>query len=265
MSQPDLWSTPPERRQPAPAPAQPQMAAFDPLAERPSAPPVPQRPDGPAPGFPGAPPSAPGGERPTIVLLGLIFAVVIWPVGLILSILGLREVKRTGAPGRGMAKAGVIVSAVLGALSILGLIANLFVLGAVLDAAEEQATEVTSEQAATTEQGDEPAAAGEDQLVVADGMPAELQDQFTAFADQAIALVVSTEGSPGAMYDPETGALGLYGADGSVTSAIALSDLGVTTPEQVTTAFVMLNEDGSLAQAYMVIGGYEASRTGATT
>lgn len=259
MPQPDLWSTPPEPRQPAPAPVQPPMAGFDPLAERPSAPPAPQRPAGPAAGAPGAPPPAPGGERPTIVLLGLIFAVVIWPVGLVLSILGLREVKRTGAPGLGMAKAGVIVSSVLGALSILGLIANLFLLGAVLDAAEEQA----SEQTATSEQvGDPVTAAGDDQVVIADGMPPELQDQFTAFADQAIALVVSTEGSPGAMYDPETGGLGLYGADGSVVSTVALTDLGVTTPEEVTTAFVMLNEDGSLAQAYMVIGGYEASHTG---
>jgi hypothetical protein len=262
MPQPDLWSTPPEPRQPAPAPVQPPVATFDPLAERPSAPPAPQRPAGPAADSSGAPPPAQGGQRPTIVLLGLIFAVVIWPVGLVLSILGLREVKRTGAPGRGMAKAGVIVSCVLGALSILGLVANLFLLGAVLDAAEEQ----TSQQAETSEQGTDPAAAGsEDQVVIADGMPTELQDQFTAFADRAIALVAGTEGSPGAMYDPETGGLGLYGADGSVTSTVALTDLGVTTPEEVTTAFVMLNEDGSLAQAYMVIGGYEASHTGAAS
>ncbi|WP_251151271.1 DUF4190 domain-containing protein [Cellulosimicrobium sp. Marseille-Q4280] len=267
MPQPDLWSTPPEPRRPAPAPVQQPTETFDPVAVHPSGPPAPGFPAPHAPGPQGAPPPAPGGERPIIVLLGLIFAFVVWPVGLVLSILGLREVKRTGAPGRGMAKAGVILSSVFGALSILGLIASvvlpLLLGGAILDATEEQGSGTST---SSTQDGSaaEPGAGGQQDVVIADGMPAELQDQFTAFADQAVALVAGTDGSPGAMYDPEAGGLGLYAADGSVSTTVALTDLGVTTPEQVTTAFVMLNEDGSLAQAYMVIGGYEASSTGPT-
>lgn len=266
MSEPDLWSTPPAPRQPATAPAQQQpMAPFDPAAARPSGPPAPQFAQAPAPGGHGGPPP-PRGERPTMVLLGLIFAFLVWPVGLVLSILGLREVNRTGADGRGMAKAGIIVSAVFGALSILGVLLNLFVLGAVINAAEQASetpagTTVVEPEATTgtdTGSGDAP------QVVIADGMPEDLQAQFGAFAEQSIALVAGTEGSPGAMYDPETGALGVYGADGSIAHTVTLGDLGVTAADQVTTAFVMLNEDGSLAQAYMVIGGYEASSTGPT-
>jgi hypothetical protein len=50
---------------------------------------------------------------------GLVGAFLFWPVGLALSIVALKQVKTTHEQGRGLALAGIIVSAVTGALGLL--------------------------------------------------------------------------------------------------------------------------------------------------
>lgn len=60
----------------------------------------------------------------TVAILGLIFGFLFWPAGLILSIIGLNNVKKKGAEGKGLAIAGLIVS-VLAAVTSVVLIAYL--------------------------------------------------------------------------------------------------------------------------------------------
>lgn len=63
----------------------------------------------------------PYAQQPTEVMaiVGLVCAFVCWPAGLVLSILASKKVKRTGTQGKGLALAGLIVSCVVGALSVI--------------------------------------------------------------------------------------------------------------------------------------------------
>jgi hypothetical protein len=53
-----------------------------------------------------------------VAVLGLVFAFVFWPAGLVLSIIGLQRTKRNGTGGRGLALAGLIVSIVAAVLAV---------------------------------------------------------------------------------------------------------------------------------------------------
>ncbi len=59
--------------------------------------------------------------KETMAILGLIFAIIFPPIGLVLSIIAMNMNKK-GDAKRGLAKAGLIVSIILIALPLLGLI-----------------------------------------------------------------------------------------------------------------------------------------------
>lgn len=69
----------------------------------------------------GTPPGAPQRTDVTAVL-GLVFAFLVPIVGLVLSIIGLNRTKRDGTAGRGLALAGLIISIVFIALTLILLI-----------------------------------------------------------------------------------------------------------------------------------------------
>jgi len=76
---------------------------------------------------PGPYPYAPYGYYPspptsTLAILALVFAFVIPPAGLVLGIVGLRQISRTGEGGRGMAIAGVAVGGVFTAFFVIYLV-----------------------------------------------------------------------------------------------------------------------------------------------
>lgn len=73
---------------------------------------------------PGPYPYGPYGYYPspptsTLAILALVFSLVIPPAGLVLGIVGLRQIRRSGEGGRGMAVAGVVVGGVFTALFLI--------------------------------------------------------------------------------------------------------------------------------------------------
>lgn len=60
-------------------------------------------------------------QQPTeiMAILGLIGSFVFWPAGLVLSILASKKIKKTGAQGKGLALAGLIVSCVAAAITVI--------------------------------------------------------------------------------------------------------------------------------------------------
>jgi hypothetical protein len=80
----------------------------------------------------------------TVSVLGLVFAFLFWPVGLVLSIIGLTRTGRGKRPGRGLAVAGLVVS-------LLAAVILVAVVGSIASAADDVATDID----AATEQFDE--------------------------------------------------------------------------------------------------------------
>ena len=120
--------TPPETPNPAPPP--PYGAPPPPPGYGPPPPgygPPPPGYGAPPPGY-GAPLGyqAPRGTN-TLAIISLVGAFLCTPVGLICGIIALNQIKRTGEQGRGLAIAGIVVSA----LSVVAVI-GLFTLGAVV-------------------------------------------------------------------------------------------------------------------------------------
>jgi hypothetical protein len=77
-------------------------------------------------------------QRPrtnVMAILGLIFAFIFSPLGIIFSAIGLRQIKRRREGGRGLAIAGLVVSIVL---FLIGLLVTLIVIPAVLSAVKHQ-------------------------------------------------------------------------------------------------------------------------------
>ena len=97
-------------------------------------------------------PRAEGEHAPlnTVAVLALVFAFVLAPVGVVLGIVGRRQVDRSGERGRGLATAGLVLSV---AFLVLGVV--IAVLAGVLAAAAStstptvSATDVASQIAAT--------------------------------------------------------------------------------------------------------------------
>ncbi|MGV8966327.1 MAG: DUF4190 domain-containing protein [Cellulomonas sp.] len=60
-------------------------------------------------------------KRPTepLAIWGLVTAFVFWPAGLVLSILASKKIKREGGVGAGLSLAGLIISIVAGALTVI--------------------------------------------------------------------------------------------------------------------------------------------------
>lgn len=80
------------------------------------------------------PPGQPQGTDP-VAILGLVFAFLFWPVGLVLSLVGIARTGRGKRGGRGLAIAGAIVSAVIGVIAVV-------VLVVIAGAAQEASTEL---------------------------------------------------------------------------------------------------------------------------
>jgi hypothetical protein len=66
--------------------------------------------------MPMMPPQAP--RTDTLAIVGLVLAVLAWPVGLVLSIIAMRRAKKQGT-SRGLSIAGVIVSSVVAVASVI--------------------------------------------------------------------------------------------------------------------------------------------------
>ncbi|WP_407343662.1 hypothetical protein [Pengzhenrongella phosphoraccumulans] len=64
-------------------------------------------------------------KRPTepLAIWGLVTAFLFWPAGLVLSIMASKKIKREGGEGAGLSLAGLIVSIVAGASTVIGIIA----------------------------------------------------------------------------------------------------------------------------------------------
>jgi hypothetical protein len=75
---------------------------------------MPASPEQPLPPSYGAAPQAPAPARRTNVMaiLGLVFAFVFAPLGIVFAIIGRKQIARTGEGGRGLATAGLILSIV---------------------------------------------------------------------------------------------------------------------------------------------------------
>ncbi|AEI11776.1 DUF4190 domain-containing protein [Cellulomonas gilvus] len=104
----------------------------------------PQHPGQPYPPQP-YPPVAPRRTEPTAIL-GLVFAFVFWPAGLVLSIIGMGKTKREGTDGRGLAIGGLVVSL----LSLVGTVAAILALVVFGRAAERAIDEFSETQVHTT-------------------------------------------------------------------------------------------------------------------
>ena len=70
----------------------------------------------------GPAPTMPGGGRPagtnTMAILSVVFAVLFSPLGIVFGIVGRRQTRRTGQPGRGLATVGLALSVVFLVLGV---------------------------------------------------------------------------------------------------------------------------------------------------
>lgn len=74
------------------------------------------------PGGPQTQPPAPQGTD-VVSILGLVFAFLFWPVGLVLSLVGIARTGRGKRAGRGLAIAGAVVSVIAGVVAVLVIVA----------------------------------------------------------------------------------------------------------------------------------------------
>jgi hypothetical protein len=86
-------------------------------------------------GAPGYPPAGPQ-KTNTMAILGLVFAFLFQPLGIIFSAIGLSQIKKTREKGRGLALTGLILSIVF---LILGLLLFFFVFAALNEVVERAA------------------------------------------------------------------------------------------------------------------------------
>ena len=100
----------------------------------------------------GAPGYAPGPQKTnTMAILGLIFAFVFSPLGIVFSAIGLSQIKKRREGGRGLAIAGLIVSIVF---LLISLVLIVFVFAAVNEAVET--AEQTEASAVAEGSGEDP-------------------------------------------------------------------------------------------------------------
>jgi Domain of unknown function (DUF4190) len=98
----------------------------------------------PAPGY------APAPQRTNVMaILGLVFAFVFSPLGIVFSAIGLSQTKKRGEGGRGLAITGLVLSIVF---TLIGLLLFFFVFAAVTEAVESGAVAAETEAAAPAEE-----------------------------------------------------------------------------------------------------------------
>ncbi len=147
----------------------------------------------------GAPAHAPQGTD-TVSVLGLVFAFLFWPVGLILSIVGITRTGKGKRNGRGLAIAGLVVSLLAGvvAIAVIATIASAADNAATeLDAAGDQFQEDMAELEASADAlaPSAPAdAAATEEVAVSVGQPATVGDvTFTVNSEECGATSVGDE------------------------------------------------------------------------
>jgi Domain of unknown function (DUF4190) len=59
------------------------------------------------------------GRTNTLAILSLVFAFVFWPLGIVFGHMANRQLRTSGEQGAGLAKAGLVLSYVFGAIAIL--------------------------------------------------------------------------------------------------------------------------------------------------
>jgi hypothetical protein len=114
-------------------------------------------------GAPGYPPAGPQ-KTNTMAILGLVFAFIFQPLGIIFSAIGLSQIKKSHEKGRGLALTGLILSIVF---LILGLVLLFFVFVALNEVVEQAAAEesLAAEETLGGDAGAEPV--GDPQVVAA--------------------------------------------------------------------------------------------------
>jgi hypothetical protein len=89
-------------------------------------------------------PAATGAKTETTAILGRVFAFLIWPVGLVLSIVGLTKTKKNGTSGGGLAIAGIIVSVLAAIASVLTVILLIAAASSTSDALDDASRDLAS-------------------------------------------------------------------------------------------------------------------------
>lgn len=155
-----------------------------------------------APGYPQAGPE----KTNTMAILGLVFAFLFQPLGIIFSAIGLSQIKKTREKGRGLALAGLILSIIF---LILGLILFFFVFVALNKVVEQAASGGSA--AAEESLGGDPAADPDGVLAacqtVIPAISAFATDMETVTTPEEYALVVTDtrtaiEGAAAGVSDP---------------------------------------------------------------
>jgi hypothetical protein len=198
----------------------------------------------PPPGYPADQPAygygQPGNQPQrtnTMAILGLVFAFVFSPLGIVFSAIGLKQVKQRNEGGRGLALAGLIISILSLVLGILFLV----LAATVLDDAVQAAAD--AEQAVS-----EPAV---DELAPIE--PAEDPTGVVAACDVIVPAVVGLEDALATVESPEGYAETMTGLGSAMEDAAA----GVTDPTFVSHV-QQLSADFQEA-ADVVLGGGDPS------
>jgi Domain of unknown function (DUF4190) len=207
----------------------------------------------PGPGY-GAPAYAPAPQRTNVMaILGLVFAFVFRPLGIVFSAIGMSQTKKRGEGGRGLAIAGLILSIVF---TLIGLLFFFFVFAAVSEAVES-------------------GAAGETELAVTDEEPpADTQGVLEACRTIAPA-VVKFDSDMGAVTTPEEYVAAITevrttieGAASTSSDAVFVQDVQLLSDDlQLAADMVIngedpsyleavLNEDGTRVDEHCVAAGY---------
>ena len=125
------------------------MSQYTPHDQAPPTQPYPEQPlVSPHAGYPPAP-----RKTNTMAILGLVFAFVFSPLGIVFSAIGLSQIKKRREGGRGLALAGMILSILF---TLIGVLATVFLFAAVQEAAETGAMAETQAPAPAAEPAADP-------------------------------------------------------------------------------------------------------------
>ena len=188
-----------------------------------------------APPYPG---QEPYGQQPygqpaktnTMAILGLVFAFVFSPLGIVFSALGLSQIKQRREGGRGLALAGLILSIVFVLLGVLMLVFVLAVGGAAVSASSAIESAVSSasasaEESAVFDAGDTGTDAVVDEQVTGDSEVVAACQVVVPAAEQLYADLdtVTTPEEYAAAIDQATTAMAAAGAQ--VSDPVVSQDL----------------------------------------
>ena len=192
----------------------------------------------PAHGY-GTPGFEPAPQRTnTMAILGLIFAFVFSPLGILFSAIGLSQIKKRREGGRGLAIAGLLLSMVF---TLLGLLAAFFVFAAVQEAAETGATAETQAAAPVDEPTGDPSGVFAACEVIAPAL-----GEF----DAAVATVTTPEEYALLVTDVRTT---LEGAAASTSDPVFVQDVQLMSDNlQLTADAVSAGEDPSYLDAALI-------------